>query len=312
MTTTANPDRDPDDPLPSTTNEEMFTPSQQFYETLVEELATHARQWLGTSSSQSGLFFTVEELDTLSIKIRPDGIHESDILKLVQTKTEKTKTIELNQLYYIQSKLIYQIRIAQEFAVEYFDRSPTQLDIHTFKQQELESVKELIELELRRRTTYTETDTDTTTTTKNTIDLLNVDGESSTLDDSTPSTLGGTTSAMNTMNTSSTPSTSSNSNKLKKTNVIHETMVLLPLTQSTVQLLINFFESVQRTFTIESIRSINTGSNMPTEDQLEKRKDFNMSCSAINPSPSYNIVERWNGKLIQIRLNKLKYYRFGR
>ena len=281
---------------------------------MISELTEHARHWLGTSLSEiefesTPLWFTAEELDTLSAKKRPDGKNESDILKLLQTKTEnKTKTDELVQLYYYQSRLTYQLRIEQQLVTKGVESSPTQLDIDTskqHKQQELESVKELINEILLRRTT----DTDTTTTTKSTVDLLNVDSKLSTLGGSTPSTLDGTTSAMN---TSSTPSTSSNSNKLKKTNVIHETMVLLPLTQSTVQLLINFFESVQRTFTIESIRSINTGSNMPTEDQLEKRKDFNMSCSAINPSPSYNIVERWNGKLIQIRLNKLKYYRFGR
>ena len=304
MATTVNPDRDPDDPLPTS----IPTASCQFYDQMVEELATHARQWLGTSSSQSGLFFTVEELDTLLIKNRHDGKNDCDIVKLLQTKTEnKTKTDELVQLYYYQSRLTYQLRIEQQLVTKGVESSPTQLDIDTskqHKQQELESVKELINEILLRRTT----DTDTTTTTKSTVDLLNVDSKLSTLGGSTPSTLDGTTSAMNTSSTPSTPSTpstSSNSNELKKTNVIHETMVLLPLTQSTVQLLINFFESVQRTFTIESIRSINTGSNMPTEDQLGK--------SATNPSPSYNIVEGWkDGKLIQVRLNKLKYYRFGR
>ena len=357
MATTANPDRDPDrdpdDPLPSTTQEEFFTPSQQFYETLTVELETHARHWLRTPSSETEfesthIRFTPEELVILSNKNRPDGKNESDILQLVQTKKEnKTKTKELNRLKYIQSKLTYQIRIAQEFAVEYFDRSPTQLDIHTFKQQELESVKELIELELRRRSTYTETDTDTTTTTKNTIDLLNVDGESSTLDGTTstmntpssPTMLDGPSSILdgtrstntsnttnttntsntantaNTANTTNTASTLGNSNKFKKTNVNHKTMELPLLTPSTVQFINyhrfmnpyrkhhNINESVQKTFNSESMH-INS-SNKSTKDQLEK--------NAINPSPSYNIIERWkNGKLIQIQLNKLICYCFGR
>ena len=94
MATTVNPDRDPDDPLPTS----IPTASCQFYDQMVEELATHARQWLGTSSSQSGLFFTVEELDTLLIKNRHDGKNDCDIVKLLQTKTEnKTKTEDINR-----------------------------------------------------------------------------------------------------------------------------------------------------------------------------------------------------------------------
>ena len=380
--------------MTSTTKKEkeilIPTASCQFYEQLVEELAEHARNWLGMNLShirrkyrhrknrQHQFKFTAAELDKLLIKNRPDGKNERDILKLLQTQTEnKTKPKELNQLYYIQNKLTYQLRTRQQFVTEGIDTS---------KQQELKSVTKLINLILSRRTTDTETTT-TTTTKNNTIDVLNdvlnVDGESSTLDDgSTPSTLGGTTNTMNTMNTSntpsspsvldgtsvldgsmnttntsstintsntantssttntsntpSTPSTSSNSNKLQKTNVIHETIVLSPLTQLTYQLLIKFFQSMKKTFTIESICS--NSKNMSTEDQLGQRmgqrkdcnilcgamnpspedqlgqrKDFNILCSVINPSPSYNKVERWkDGKLIQIRLNKLKYYRFGR
>ena len=162
---------------------------------------------------------------------------------------------------------------------------------------------------------------------------MNTTNTSSTLNTSNTAN---TSSTTNTSNTPSTPSTSSNSNKLQKTNVIHETIVLSPLTQLTYQLLIKFFQSMKKTFTIESICSnsknmstedqlgqrmgqrndcniLCSAMNPSSEDQLGQRKDFNILCSVINPSPSYNKVERWkDGKLIQIRLNKLKYYRFGR
>ena len=115
---------------------------------MISELTEHARHWLGTSLSEiefesTPIWFTAEELDTLSAKKRPDGKNESDILKLLQTKTEnKTKTDELVQLDYYQRKLTYQLRIEQQFVTKVVDGSPTQLDIDSYKQQELESVKE--------------------------------------------------------------------------------------------------------------------------------------------------------------------------
>ena len=67
----------------------------------------------------------------------------SDILKLLETTTEnKTKKDELVQLDYYQRKLTYQLRIEQQFVTKVVDGSPTQLDIDSYKQQELESVKE--------------------------------------------------------------------------------------------------------------------------------------------------------------------------
>ena len=80
MATTVNPDRDPDDPLPTS----IPTASWQFYELLVEELTEHARHWLGTSLSEiefesTPIWFTAEELDTLTAKKRLDGKNESDI-----------------------------------------------------------------------------------------------------------------------------------------------------------------------------------------------------------------------------------------
>ena len=61
------------------------------------------------------------------------------------------------QLDYYQRKLTYQLRIEQQFVTKDVDGSPTQLNIDSSKQQELESVKELIELIELRRATNTET-----------------------------------------------------------------------------------------------------------------------------------------------------------
>ena len=132
---------------------------------MISELTEHARHWLGTSLSEiefesTPIWFTAEELDTLSAKKRPDGKNESDILKLLETKTEnKTKTDELVQLDYYQRKFKYQLRIEQQFVTKDVDGSPTQLDIDSSKQQELESVKELIESIKLRRATKKQTDT---------------------------------------------------------------------------------------------------------------------------------------------------------
>ena len=64
--------------------EEIYTASEQFYELLISELTEHARHWLGTSLSEiefesTPIWFTAEELDTLSAKKRLDGKNESDI-----------------------------------------------------------------------------------------------------------------------------------------------------------------------------------------------------------------------------------------
>jgi len=55
---------------------------------------------------------------------------------------KQNKKDELVQLDYYQRKLTYQLRIEQQFVTKDVDGSPTQLDIDSSKQQELESVKE--------------------------------------------------------------------------------------------------------------------------------------------------------------------------